>query len=220
MLEDYINKLKKKVKELFSSDTTGHNLDHLERTMNLALSIQESEGGDRIVIGIAAFLHDIHRIMQSESGKYVSPRDSLHKVKELLSVIDLDQEHIDKILYAIEKHEDYNWNNPENKESDINTLILQDADNLEAIGAIGIVRSFIYSVSINQPFYDPKVPLEEKNEFVEGQKEVSTIHHFYHKQFYLADNMNTKKGRELAIQRTYFTRKFAEEFIEEWNGNR
>ena len=71
MLEEYIEKLKPYVIKLFKDYSRGHDISHLERTMNIALYLQEKEGGDRIIIGISAFLHDVHRIMQNESGKFM-----------------------------------------------------------------------------------------------------------------------------------------------------
>ena len=70
MLEKYIEELKPFVIELFKNDSTGHDISHLERVMKLALHIQENEGGDRLIIGISAFLHDVHRIMQNKTGKF------------------------------------------------------------------------------------------------------------------------------------------------------
>lgn len=221
MIEEYINKLRPAVFKLFSDDFSGHDIGHLERTMNIALFLQECEGGDRIVIGISAFLHDIHRIMQNETGKFVSPKDSLVQVREILSNIDIEEEQINKILHAIEYHEEYNWNNSNNKEEDINTLILQDADNLDAIGAIGIARAFSYGGAHKIPIYDSNVPLESNSDyFEENDHDASELHHFYHKLFRLRDNMNTKKAKELAIERTEFMKKFVEEFLKEWNGEK
>lgn len=220
MLEDYINKLKPEVLKLFKNDFGAHDITHLERTMKIALLLQKYEGGDRIVIGIAAFLHDVHRIMQNETGKYVSPKDSLYKVKEILSVLDLEKSQLEKILHAIEYHEVYNWNNPNNKEEDINTLILQDADNLDVTGAIGIGRTFMISAHYNQPMYVSDIPLNCSDDFVEGMDEISTIHHFYHKLFKLGNNMNTKKAKELASSRMEFMKKFVDEFLKEWNGEK
>lgn len=71
MLEEYIEKLRPIVLELFSKESSGHDIGHLERTMNLALYLQEKEGGDRVIIGISAFLHDVHRIMQKKRGVFV-----------------------------------------------------------------------------------------------------------------------------------------------------
>lgn len=221
MLEEYINKLKPLVLELFSQDSSGHDISHLERTMNIALLLQKYEGGDRIVIGIAAYLHDIHRIMQNELGRYVSPKDSLEKVKEILDILDLEQEKIDKILHSIEYHEEYNWNNPNNKENDINTLILQDADNLDAIGAIGMGRTFAYHGAHKMPIYDSSVPLENSEKYAEENgNDLSAIHHCYHKLFNLCDNMNTNKAKELAKERTEFMKNFVDEFLKEWNGEK
>lgn len=81
MIEEYIYKLRPYVLDMFSKDSSGHDINHLERTMKLALYIQEKEGGDKIVIGISAFLHDIHRIMQNEKGVFVSPKESLETVR-------------------------------------------------------------------------------------------------------------------------------------------
>lgn len=218
MLENYIEKLKPYVIDLFKRDSSGHDISHLIRTMNTALYLQEKEGGDRIIIGIAAFLHDVHRIMQNESGKFVSPKDSLEKVKEILSHIDLTAEQVNKICYAIEQHEEYNWNGK--NVDDINTLILQDADNLDAIGAIGIGRTFSYGGSHNVIMYDDKVPLNQNDDYSESNgDDESTIHHFYHKLFKLGGNMNTTTAKNLANRRIEFMKTFVKEFLDEWNAN-
>lgn len=215
---DYIEKLEPYVRELFKADSSGHDISHLERTMKTALYLQEKEGGDRIIIGISAYLHDIHRLMQNETGHFVSPKDSIETVKQILSNVDLTKEQIEKISDCILYHEEYNWQG--NNVQDINTLILQDADNLDAIGAIGIGRNFFYGGAHNITMYDDKVPLNESDDYLEetGDNE-TTIHHFYHKLFKLGDNMNTKTARELAEKRIEFMKKFIEEFLKEWNAN-
>lgn len=219
MLEEYIKKLRPFVIELFEKDSSGHDISHLERTMNIALHLQEKEGGDRIIIGISAFLHDVHRIIQNETGSFVSPRDSLSTVKNILSNIDLTQEQIDRICYCIEFHEQYNWNG--NNVKDLNALILQDADNLDAIGAIGIGRTFSYGGSHNVVMYNDKILLKEDTDYAESNgDDESTIHHFYHKLFKLGDNMNTNTAKRLAKERTEFMKKFVDEFLKEWNGEK
>jgi uncharacterized protein len=219
MLEQYIEKLRPIVIDLFKDDSSGHDIGHLERTMRLALHIQEKEGGDRLVIGISAFLHDVHRILQNSVGHFVSPKESLSTVREILSNTDLDEETIKKICYCIEYHEHYNWNG--NNVDDINALILQDADNLEAIGAIGIGRTFSYGGSHNLPMYDESVALNENNDYSEfKESDKSTIHHFYHKLFKLKDNMNTTTAKAMAEERTSFMIKFVDEFFAEWKGEK
>jgi uncharacterized protein len=220
VLEDYIKLLKLEIQKLFQNDSSGHDITHLERTMNNALFLQKYEGGDLLIVGIAAFLHDIHRIMQNESGKFVSPKDSLPKAREMLLITDLSEEQVNSILHCIEFHEEYNWNNPNNKQEDINTLILQDADNLDAIGAIGIGRTFIYSGSHGRPMYDSSVPLKIADDYAEDKgDDESTIHHFYHKLFKLGANMNTKTAKKLADKKTMLMHTFVDEFLMEWNGN-
>lgn len=217
MLEEYIKKIKPYIVELFKSDSSGHDITHLIRTMNIAVNLCEKEKGDKLIVGIAAFMHDIHRIMQNETGKFVSPKDSLQKVREILSNTDLSYDIIDKICYCIEYHEIYNWNN--NNVEDLNTLILQDADNLDALGAIGIGRTFSYGGAHNVMMYDENIPLNMAEEFSEfNGNDPSTIHHFYHKLFNLAENMNTNTAKKQAIQRTEYMKSFVKEFLAEWKG--
>lgn len=218
MLEEHIKKIRPIVEEYFKDDYTGHDIGHLERTLNNALYICKKEGGDPVIIGISAFLHDIHRIMQNKEGKFVSPKDSLPTVRNILSNIELTEEQVEKICYCIEYHENYNWNG--NNVNDKNALILQDADNLDAIGAIGVARTFSFGGANNIKMYDKNEPLNEKNNYVEsdGSKE-STIHHFYHKLFKLGDNMNTRTAKRLAAKRIKLMKKFVRDFLNEWNGN-
>ena len=217
MLEKYIDIIRPHIIELFKDDSSGHDISHLERTMNLALNICEKEHGDKLIVGIAAFMHDIHRIMQNECGKFVSPKESLKKIIEILNYTDLQEDIIKKICFCIEYHEEYNWNG--NNVNDLNTLILQDADNLDAIGAIGIGRTFLYGGAHNCKMYDETIPLNSDEDYSESNgDDPSTIHHFYHKLFKLKDNMNTKTAREQAKKRTEYMEEFVKEFLAEWKG--
>lgn len=218
MLEKYIDTLRPYVFELFKFDHSGHDIGHLERTMKLALYIQSKEGGNRIIVGLAAYLHDIHRAMQKELNTYVEPKQSLDIVKRLLSHLNLSKEEVDEICYCIEYHEQYNWNG--NNVKHINALIIQDADNLDAIGAIGIGRCFAYGAIYGEMMYDPHLPLNENDDYVESDQDLgSTIHHFYHKLLKLGNHMNTKTGTLLAQRRIGFMKLFVKEFISEWEGS-
>ena len=187
--------------------------------MKIALYLQTKEGGDRLIIGISSFLHDIHRLMQSKEKRYVTPKESLNKVYDIIkkSKIELSDEQINKILFCIEHHEDYNWNG--SNVDDLDTLIVQDADNLDAIGAIGIGRSFGYAALNNQVFYDDKIPLEKFDGYEEKIKDVSNIHFLNNKLIKLGDNMNTQTARLIAQDRVEFIKKFIDEYIKEWNAN-
>lgn len=220
MLKDYIDKLIPIIKEMCNKNKTGgHDINHFLRTMKIALYLQTKEGGDQLIIGIASFLHDVHRLMQSERNEYVMPKDSLDRVLEIVELanLDLSDEQINKILFCIEHHEDYNWSGF--NVDDINTLIVQDADNLDAIGAIGIGRSFGYAAINNQPFYDDKNPLEKFDGYEEKLKDVSNIHFLNNKLIKLGDNMNTKTAKLIAQDRVEFIKNFINEYIKEWNAN-
>ncbi len=169
------------------------------------------------MVGVAAFLHDLHRIMQKQQGVTIHPKESLPLVRELLEEFSLNEHQLDEICYCIEHHENYNWNG--NNVDNINALIVQDADNLDMIGAIGIGRTFTYGGANGMPMYDPKVPINSNNDYTEFiGNDPSTIHHFYHKLFKLKDNMNTKAAKDLAQSRSDFLETFVEEFLDEWNG--
>lgn len=218
-LEKYIQKIRPLIEAKFKEEYSGHDISHLERTMKMALYIQSKEGGDKIVIGISAFLHDIHRIMQCNLNRYVSPRDSLSEVESILNITGLNRNLKQRILHCIEFHEEYNWNNSLNKKENIETLILQDADNLDAMGAMGVARTFLYGGAYKILIYNDKIPLEINNKYIEdnGTKE-SLIHHFYHKLIKLDDNMNTETAKYISKKRLKFMMNYLDEFLEEWKG--
>ena len=89
MVEKYIKKIKPFVEEYFKDDEAGHDIGHLERTVKNALYMCEKEGGDPIIVGVSAYLHDIHRIMQNKEGKFISPKESLPIVRDVLKNTDL-----------------------------------------------------------------------------------------------------------------------------------
>jgi uncharacterized protein len=216
-IQEIIKKLEEEIQEIFRSESSGHDIYHLNRALNLALHIQEKEGGDRLVIGAAAFLHDIHRIIQKETGKFCSPKDSLPKIKEILEKIDLPEDKIEKILHCIEFHEEYDFSPKGKTVNDIETLIVQDADNLDAMGAVGIARAFVYGGVNNIPIWVPDIPFK-REKFEESDNDVSEIHHFYSKLLRLKDNMNTETAKKMAEQRHKVLEDFLEEFFKEWKG--
>lgn len=208
----------KKLKKLFSQESSGHDLMHLIRTRNIVEHLQKKEGGDKEVILISALLHDVHRLIQKENRKYCQPKDSLPTIKNLLKNLKLDDEAQDHILHCVEFHEEYGFTKNGKSVNDIETLILQDADNLDAIGAIGIARAFTYGGANNCPIWNPNIPLKSPKHYEESNMDDSEIHHFYNKLLKLKDNMNTKTGRKMAEKRHEFMEKYLEEFFKEWKG--
>lgn len=189
--------------------------------MKIALYLQRKEGGNEVVVGVSAFLHDIHRLEQNKTGKYCSPKESLPIIEKILDEIKFPNELKIKVLNAIEYHETYNWNQDEIKTTEIEALILQDADNVDVTGAMGIARTFAYAGVHNIPFHDNNSDIEElcNSNYKEGASLVETpIELFYHKLLKVGDHMNTETAKELTKERTKFMETFIEEFLKEWGG--
>lgn len=218
-MEELVKQIQEETKHLFFVDSSGHDMSHLKRVYNLAMHLQEKEGGDKIVIGVAALLHDIHRLMEHELGRFVHARDSLPNVKKILNKLDLTQEQIEKILHCVEYHDEYGFSEEGKQVDDIETLILQDADNLDAIGALGISRTFMFSGAHKLPSYVEEIPFDVKK-YDESIRDPSAIHHFHSKLLKLKDNMSTNTAKELALHRHEFMVEFVNEFLAEWNGEK
>ncbi len=216
--DNNIKILESEIKKLFSNDKS-HDIYHLKRVMNIAFEIQKIEGGDKEIIAYASLLHDIHRMMQSNSGKYATPEESLPEVIKILKKIKISKEKFDHVLKCIEYHEDYTFG-VGRKADDIETKILQDADRIDAIGALGVARCFYYSGKYSQLMYVPEVPFDGKKYDASEMIDVSSIHHFKRKLLNLHKGMNTKTGKKLARQRHDFMILFLKEFFAEWDGKR
>lgn len=218
-MKKLLKALGQKVKSLFQSESSGHDIYHLRRVLSLALHLQEKEGGDRLVIAVSAFLHDVHRIIQKEFDQYCTPKDSLPKVREILVSVNVPADKIPTILHCIEFHEEYTFSAGGKSTSDIETMIVQDADNLDAMGAIGIARGFAYGGANQIPIWLPDLPFN-REVFDESEDDPSEIHHFYSKLLRLKDTMNTETAKQMALERHRFTESFLEEFFAEWDGKK
>lgn len=218
-IKNIIQQLEEEIKSLFLHESSGHDIHHLKRTLNIALTIQKKEGGDKLIIAVSAFLHDIHRIIQKETGKFCSPKDSLQKVKQILDITNLTEKQKKSVLHCIEYHEEYDFSENGKSVNDLETLILQDADNLDAIGAIGIGRTFSFGGVAKIAMWNPEIPFV-RNTFDESENDPSTIHHFYSKLLKLKGNMNTETAKNMANQRHAFMELFLQQFFDEWNGKK
>lgn len=150
-MKKVLTKIEKEIENMFCQEGSGHDIYHLKRVLNLALQIQEKEGGDKLVVAVASLLHDIHRIIGEKKGKFCSPKDSLPYIKKILDKVEISEAKKNRILRCIEYHEEYDFSEKGKTKNDLETLILQDADNLDAMGAIGIARTFVYCGKNNIP---------------------------------------------------------------------
>jgi len=201
------------VKQVLEHDSSGHDWWHIERVRTLAIRIGETEGVDLFIVEMAALLHDI------DDWKLVGENNSLRRTIAWLDQNGVERAISDKICKVIEgvsyKGANVNTttNNPE-------CAVLQDADRLDAMGAIGIARTFAYGGNHGRAIYYPGIPPILHNDFEEYKKsEGTTINHFYEKLLLLKDRMQTEIGKAIAGQRHAFMLRFLEEFYAEWSGH-
>ena len=201
------------VKQKLEGTESGHDWFHIERVWKLSSYIQEREGGDQQVIELAALLHDI------ADPKFHNGDETLAAkiVNEFLTKQKLDNETIEKVIFIIENMSFKNRNDaPQNLPLELK--IVQDADRLDAIGAIGIARTFNFGGYKNNLIYHPDIP-PKINQTKEEYKKSNgtTINHFYEKLLLLKDLMNTNTATDLATERHQLMLNFLDEFYKEWN---
>lgn len=216
-LDRIIIKLQEKLLSQFNQDKTGHDFSHLKRTLNYGFYLWEREGGDVEVIATACLVHDVHRLMGAKQGKFVHPRESLPLVKDLISDLELTEKQIEHVLYAVENHEQYAFGKEKVTVKDTESKIVQDADNLDAIGSIAIIRSFRYGSAHGMPEYLPNEPFYF-SEYGEDVNDKSTIHHLYNKSSRLGKYLNTASARKLARKKTKVLKDFIDLYVQEFKG--
>ncbi len=203
------------VKDYLQKAESGHDWWHIWRVRNTALHIAEKEGVDSIVIELCALLHDIGDYKFHDGDEDFGPK----LVRSFLLELDTPQEIIEKVDFVI-RNISFKGALDSGKDKPIELQIVQDADRLDAMGAIGIARAFSFSGFIGQPFYDPEIPPKPGMSKEEYKKRKSTtINHFYEKLLLLKDGMNTQTGRQLAEERHAFMEVYLKQFYGEWNGD-
>lgn len=203
------------VKEKLEGTESGHDWFHIERVWKLSLKIQEKEGGDKLIIELAALLHDVADPKFHNGDETVAAKI----VNEFLSSQDLDPEIIKKVIFIIDNMSFKNRNDAP-KDLPLEIKIVQDADRLDAIGAIGIARTFNFGGYKNNLMYHPDIE-PKLNQTKEEYKRSNgtTINHFYEKLLLLKDLLNTDTAKVIAEHRHQFMLQFLDEFYKEWNVN-
>ncbi|MFC3747808.1 HD domain-containing protein [Paenibacillus sp. GCM10012306] len=200
------------VQEQLGQDTTGHDWWHSDRVRNTACAIAAQEQADPFICAMAALLHDV-----ADEKLNPSKKAGMEKVRNwLLSCID-DRGQIEHILEIIDTMS-YSGGGGEPMKT-LEGRVVQDADRLDALGAIGIARTFVFSGAKGRPMHDPGLPPREeslKAEYRDYSKGTA-VNHFYEKLLKLKDLMNTPYGRKLAEERHGFMLHFLDEFYKEWN---
>ncbi len=203
------------VKEKLEGTESGHDWFHIERVWKLSLKIQEKEGGDKLIIELAALLHDVADPKFHNGDETVAAKI----VNEFLSSQDLDPEIIKKVIFIIENMSFKNRNDAP-KDLPLELKIVQDADRLDAIGAIGIARTFNFGGYKNNLMYHPDIePKLNQSKEEYKRSNGTTINHFYEKLLLLKDLLNTDTAKDIAEHRHQFMLQFLDEFYKEWNVN-
>jgi uncharacterized protein len=192
----------------------GHDWFHIERVYKNALLIAKEEKCDLEVVQLAALLHDIADSKFHNGDETIGPKTA----KKFLEEENVSKETIAHVLAIIENIS-FKGGNFEQKFQSIELDIVQDADRLDAIGAIGIARTFNYGGFKNRPLYNPEIQPNlsmSKEEYKHST--APTINHFYEKLLLLKDKMNTSTGKKIAAERHAFMELFLNQFYKEWNG--
>ena len=206
----------KYVKKELQGAEGGHDWWHIERVWRNAKLISRSEHVDIFIVELAALLHDIADTKFHNGDENIGPE----KAKQFLESLSVEKEiivHVENIIRNISfKGGNFtkDFNSPE-------LAVVQDADRLDAIGAIGIARAFNYGGFKNREIYNPSIAPDLKmNKETYKKSNAPTINHFYEKLLLLKGLMNTKTGKKLAEERHRFMQFFLEEFYSEWEGKR
>lgn len=202
------------VKHELKNAESGHDWFHIERVYKNALNILDSEQGDKEVVIYAALLHDIADSKFHGGDETIGPR----KAAVFLKSIFVDESVVDHVVQIIENIS-FKGGNFERNFSSPELFIVQDADRLDAIGAIGIARTFNYGGFKNNLIHDPEnSPKMHMSKEEYKKHKGTTINHFYEKLLLLKDLMNTQTGKQIAEKRHQYMLGFLSQFYAEWDG--
>lgn len=207
------------VKKELAYDVTGHDFYHAERVAKRGVRLYQEETKEapnaegEMIVELASYLHDV-----IDEKVVADTRDNSKKITTLLKEEGLSETQIDEVFYIME-HMSYSKNLEKKYDLSLEGKCVQDADRLDALGAIGIARTFSYGGSHNRKLYDPTED-KSKNETYEAYRNQkgSSVAHFYDKLLGLADTMNTPSGQELAEKKTEYMKVYLTQFMAEWDG--
>jgi uncharacterized protein len=213
---DLLSKTIAFVKAKLENAEGGHDWFHIERVYRNAILISKNEVCDAAVVQLGALLHDIADSKFHDGDETVGPRVA----REFLESENVEQAIITHVVNIIENIS-YKGGNFAKKFTSIELSVVQDADRLDAIGAIGIARTFNYGGFKNRTLYDPEIAPNSNMTKEEYKKNDSpTLNHFYEKLLLLKDKMNTATGKQIAQERHRYMEGFLAQFYAEWEGEK
>lgn len=215
-MNDLIQKTEEFVKTRLAKEGTGHDWWHIERVRANGRAIQAHEGGDMIIIDLALLLHDVgdRKVIDADEDDYTIAQTFLEENNA-------PEETIQRVMYIIQNMSFSKSVGKDQSNESIEFYTVQDADRLDAMGAIGIARAFAYGGKKERLLYDPTKQIQEVTSIEEYRKlESSTLHHFHEKLFQLKNGMKTSTGKKMAEERDVFMHTFYNRFLDEWNGEK
>ncbi|WP_026727373.1 HD domain-containing protein [Flavobacterium denitrificans] len=202
------------VKEKLNNAEGGHDWFHIERVYKNALLIAKDTNCNLEIVQLGALLHDIADSKFHNGDESIGPKTA----RAFLEAENVSEEIIQHVVDIIENIS-YKGGNFEKKFSSVELDIVQDADRLDAIGAIGVARAFNYGGFKNRALYDPEIaPVTNMTKEEYKKNNAPTINHFYEKLLLLKDKMNTERGKQIASERHHFMEYFLAQFYAEWEG--
>ena len=201
------------VEQKLSGEGSGHDWWHIVRVRNMTKKLALAEGGDSFICQLAALVHDL------VDDKLVADEGlALTEVRDLLTRLGVRSDQTDQVL-AIIQAISYKGGSQNHLDLTLEGQIVQDADRLDAMGAIGVARTMAYSGYHGRVIHDPEVAVRQNMTLEEYRSHQGTaITHFYEKLLLLKDLMNTKTAQELAKRRHAFMEAYLEQFFAEWDG--
>lgn len=214
--EEIIEIISKFVKEKCENETSGHDWWHIKRVYNNAMLINKEEKANNFIVSMIALLHDVYDYKFFDGNIEEKLEETL---KELGVYNYMKEDDVKNITYSC-ANLSFSSNMKETKELSIEGKIAQDADRLDATGAMGISRTFIYNGKKGNQLYDPDDTTETNPEEYRLRGSRTAINHFYDKLLHIKEKINTDTAKKIAEKRHKFVEEFLNEFLQEWNGKK
>ena len=203
-----MEKIKLRVQELFKGESSGHDYFHTLRVYNNACKIAQKEECNILLVQLVSLLHDVDDVKIFNTKNY-------NNAKTILQEFKYNEQIINSVIKIISE---ISFKGKSTEPTTIEGKIVQDADRLDAIGAIGIARAFTYGGNKNRELYNPDIkPRLNMTEEEYRSNNGTTINHFYEKLLLLEKYMNTDTAKVIAKERTEFMNNFLKQFYKEWN---
>jgi uncharacterized protein len=214
MVDAVVERLREHVRPHFGPECVGHDLAHLDRVNALALRLTFSEGGDRLVLGAASYVHDFHRVIERLNADGEKDADTAEsRIDDALASVAFPDHLRPAVIECVAFTDRYSFSGHVLDAPSLEARLLRDADNLDAMGAIGIARAFMFGGILGEPIWiDDSKPSETYTAGVTS----SIVHHFHEKLLRLRNDMLTDAGGELARERHEFMVRFLHELRREW----